>query len=157
MDTHATSLPLSRGRFLTTVGLFFFSAVSVLPGCGGGGGGSGAPTRDQLVGRWDSVSMTAEGKVTPCPGSLSLSGGSAACGGYMKLNSNDTYTSYIVDADDDGTWTLSGTTLTLRSNRSTPDRVLTISSVSDLSLVIVSDGITVSHVKTARSTSLPKD
>ncbi|WP_395141228.1 glycine-rich protein [Armatimonas sp.] len=161
MENKTQPKRLTRGGFLTALALSVTSAVGILQGCSGGGGGTPDPgiTRDQLIARWNTISMSGEGKNTTCPGTITFADGSSTdCGnGFMQLNADNTYTGSfgIANQADAGTWTFAGTTLTL--NSSAAGRApfpMTVTTANATTLVVVSDGVTVNHTK-ASATPVP--
>lgn len=111
-------------RLAAALGLL--GAVTVgLAGCGGGGGdntgnnGGGTPATPSLVGMWKETNITGNGQTSACPSSL-LDG----CGAndYFQFNSDGTFTEHFLDlsvapptiAIQQGTYTMSGMTLTVR-------------------------------------------
>lgn len=152
MQKNLSSQPLSRRGFLAGA-LSVTGALSLLAGCGGGGGGTGGDvTRAKLIGAWKTVSLSAEGKEQTCPGTLTLTGGDTTdCSSqsHLVLNSDGTYVGWfgIANESDSGTWSLSGTTLTLNSSASGPPLTITVTLVNSTTLTLLNDGVTVNHTK----------
>ncbi len=150
---------LTRGGFLTALALSLTGAIGILEGCGGGGGGEivGAITRELLIARWNSISMSAEGKNTTCPGKLTLSSGDASCGGFMEFKNDNTYVANFAGTADNGTWTLSGSNLTLLSSvSSSNNHSFHIDTLNGTSLVVSEDGFVVGHTKVVTATPTPR-
>ncbi len=142
---------------MTALALSVTSAMGIIQGCGGGGGAIiGAITRELLIARWNTVSMNAEGKDTTCPGTITLANGSSvSCSGFMQFNADNTYVANFGGTADSGTWTLSGSTVTLNSGVGNPQFVMTVTTVNATTLVVLSDGISVGHTKDAGATPTP--
>ena len=114
---------------------FFKQVVSalglavLLVACGGGGGGP--PLAPELYGTWDAVEIEALATIVPCPGEIALSPTeSVSCGTTaVSFNADGTYVS--VDTTDElgnpvndrteGTWSASGTALTITETMEGPD------------------------------------
>jgi hypothetical protein len=94
-----------------------------LVGCGGSGGG-GAIEEANLVGRWTTRTISANGQTTNCPGTIVLDGiTEASCnsGDFWEFKADGTYLARVAGVSEAGGWVLTGDneiTITPRNDRS---------------------------------------
>ncbi len=111
-------------------------AVFVMLAACGGTNSSNSPS---LVGTWRSATMMTQnpnGGPVNCPGSLPIGAGSVSCGADDRItfNANGTWSQNAGGGT--GTWTLTGSTLTM-SQAGSPDQSFTVA-ISETTLTIVS-------------------